>query len=144
MKLLIWLSLFVTFPVVAIEPLHKDDLTSALAVKDQTVHLVFFDVWQDGYSDKGPVANSKNISALSKGGQNVIWIAPKFNITDQQIQDFLSSQSEIKKFIADENLSVMRQFKVRKTPTHILVKNGEILFKGSTEEVLHLNEKGEK
>lgn len=107
------------------------------------VHLVFIDVWQDGYSDAGPVSMAQQLEQEIAPGYKVIWVIPRFNITDAQIADFLRATPDINYLFVDESLALMRKHKVRQTPIHILLKNKKEIFRGDTESLVNSIRKGE-
>lgn len=97
---------------------------------EKSTHLVFFDIWQDGYADPSPWHHIQDLPENYRRDTQFIWIQPRINITDAQIKEFVANHRQFTPLLVDEDFSLMRRFQVWQTPVHVVVENESVVFKG--------------
>ncbi len=118
------------------------DGTRVSLEKGQRYHLVFFDIWQDGYAQPGLGDSVSHLPERYLKETQIIWIQPRFNITDAQIAGFLANQTLYTPLIVDEDFSLMRRFKIWETPAHVIFVDGAVVFKGNIKQLKDFLRKG--
>ncbi|NTS78631.1 redoxin domain-containing protein [Catenovulum sp. SM1970] len=99
--------------------------------KDKLQHLIIFDIW---YEYSGSIDSHINfVSRLPdsfKQQSQQIWLQPEFNVTKAQLDEFVSHYPMTKPLVLDRQYTLMRQLGVWQQGLHLVIDNGQVLFKG--------------
>jgi len=97
-------------------------------------HLVFVNIW-DSYAGLGP---EEAVGALpDKFAEQVktVWVSPDMNITPAYLKDYQNYFPASKPLLIDKGFQLMQRYKVWNTPSHVLLKDGDLKFMGSSEQL---------
>lgn len=103
--------------------------------REHRTHLVFFDIWKDGYAEPGVWQQLKALPEAYWRSTRIVWIQPRINITDTQIKSFIDKHETYTPIVVDEDFSMMRQYQVWKTPIHVVLEDGSPIFSGGIKQL---------
>lgn len=108
------------------------------------VHLVFFDLWT-AYGGEGPDKLVAGLPASYREGHRIVWVQPRFNVTDAQLREFQQAMPAYRPLVVDENFSLMRRYGLWQTPGHVIVQDSTPVFRGNNQQLVdYLEQQGEK
>lgn len=99
------------------------------------VQLVFIDIWAS-YGGHGPEAAMKALPDSFRKAVPTIWIQPRLNVTDTQVLEYQEAFPISEPLVIDDHFQIMRRYAVDKTPSHVLLKDGNVVFSGNTQDFL--------
>lgn len=111
-----------------------------ITVKENTLtHLVFQEIWTS-YEGHGEERLLATLPQVFRDNTQTIWVQPGINVTHAQLAEYQGYFPKISPLVLDQGHQLMRSMGGWDLPLHVLLKDGEKVFAGKSEQLSALVE----